>query len=68
MWAFRFQNMRRLTCEMSTIFVLREMGVWGFSRSTHSDDRGWTNLVRFSYNANRRNSLGGVFPSVLALL
>ena len=60
--------MRRLTCEMSTIFVLRVIGVSGFSRSVHWDDKGWTKRVRFSYSANRRSSLAGVFPSVLAWL
>lgn len=64
MCPLRFQNILKLTCEMSTMFVLRVMGVSGCSRSVHSDDSGWTKRVRFSYSANRRRSFGGVFPSV----
>lgn len=53
---------------MSTILVLRVIGVAGCGRSVHSEDSGCTNLVRFSYSANKRSSFAGVFPSVFALL
>lgn len=60
--------MRRLTCEISTMFVLNVIGVVAFSRSVHSVDRGCTKRVRFSYRAHRRSSLAGVLPSDFALL
>ena len=68
MCAFRFQNWRRVTWEMSTMLVLRVMGVSAFSRSVHWVHNGCANRVRFSYSAKRRRSFAGVVPSVLALL
>lgn len=68
MWFFRFQNCLKVTSEISTILVLSVIGVSAFSRSVHSVDSGCTNRVRFSYKANKRRSLPGVLPSVLAWL
>ncbi len=65
---FRFQNWRRLTPETSTMFVLRVMGVSWCGRSGRLVQSGCAKRVRFSYRANRRRSLGGVLPSVSALL
>lgn len=52
---------------MSTIFVLRVMGVRACSRSVRCVHSGCAKRVRFSYRANRRTSLAGVLPSPAAL-
>jgi hypothetical protein len=68
MWDLRFQNCLRLTPETSTMLVLSVMGVSWCGRSGRFVHSGWAKRVRFSYRANSRSSLGGVFPSVSAWL